>query len=200
MIASRTAIGSMPAASSLETNTRLPRDFDIFSPSSLTSPACAYRRAKGACAARRRRRSHQCRSYPCRSPMPLSRRRPGDPRVRGAHLVMREDQVPAAGLNVERACPGSASRSLRTPRASRACRDRTPTSRTARRAAQPARPPDRSGPSCPAGTDLRRSPRTAGSWSRRPARTPSRTPDRRSGRSTRLRRPRTASRDRPASC
>ena len=33
------AIGSTPAASSLETKTRLPRDFDIFSPSSEIIPA-----------------------------------------------------------------------------------------------------------------------------------------------------------------
>ena len=38
--ASRTAIGSRPSARSRETNTRLPLDLDIFSPSSPTMPAC----------------------------------------------------------------------------------------------------------------------------------------------------------------
>src|SRR6185437_10424969 len=34
-----------PACLSLETKTRLPSDFDIFSPAYLTMPACTYRRA-----------------------------------------------------------------------------------------------------------------------------------------------------------
>ncbi len=44
-MASLIAIGSVPDSRNCDTNTRLPSDLDIFSPSSLTIPACAYRRA-----------------------------------------------------------------------------------------------------------------------------------------------------------
>lgn len=41
------AMGSTPPLRSAETNTRLPRDFDIFSPCSATMPACTYALAYG---------------------------------------------------------------------------------------------------------------------------------------------------------
>jgi hypothetical protein len=40
-------IGSTPAARNADTKTKLPFDFDIFSPSKPTIPLCRYARAKG---------------------------------------------------------------------------------------------------------------------------------------------------------
>ena len=76
--------------------------------------------------------------------------------MRRAHLVMREDQVPSAGLHVERVAQvvSRDRRALDVP--ARPARRRTPTATTARRAARPARPSGPAGPSCPAGPDPRR--------------------------------------------
>ena len=87
--------GRRRSSRSFETKTRLPLDFDIFSPSRPTIPACDVGAWRGA-------------------------RRAGDLRVRRAHLVVREDQVAAAALHVERRCRGARGRSRCTRCASRA--------------------------------------------------------------------------------
>ena len=124
------------------------------------------------------------------SPAPRQQRDPG---VRGAHLVVREYQVRAAGLDVEGVTEvlGGDRRALDVPAGPAAAERAIP--RLARRAAPPARPGRRAGPSCRDGPDRRRAPRRSrpsrpghSRWAC-PARRASRTPGPPTGRSRRPR-------------
>ena len=105
-----------------------------------------------------RRRSRPCRRArrPARTSVPAERRL----RLGGAHLVVREHQVAAAALHVERRRRGGAARSPRTRCASRDGPGRGRSPRPARPGARPATAGSRAGPSCRAGRGRRRARRT----------------------------------------
>ena len=86
--------------------------------------------------------------------------RVGDLGLGGAHLVVREDEVAAAALDVDRGAEVRRGRSPSTRCASRAARPERRVPGRARRAAPPARAGSPAGPSCRDGRGLPRGRRT----------------------------------------